>query len=265
MDLRAEGGRRVNVDVPVLLYHSIDADPGPLERPYAVSPAAFAKHAETVATSGRVALTVSELATALRGERELPGRPVAVTFDDGYADNLPAIVALLERGLAATIYVTTGEIGGHNRLTPPQLDELAAFPGVEIGAHSVHHPRLDELPDAALAEEIAASKQRLEALTDHEIRSFSYPYGSYDARVREAVIAAGYESAVAVKNALSHGRDDPFAIARWTVTREVSAERIAGVIEGKGVRRAWSRERLRTRAYRAARRSRRRLSRAVGV
>jgi peptidoglycan/xylan/chitin deacetylase (PgdA/CDA1 family) len=255
----------VNVDVPVLLYHSIDAHPGALERPYAVAPSAFVGHANAVVTSGRVSLTVSELAAALRGERELPARPVAVTFDDGYGDNLPAIVALLERGLAATIYVTTGEIGGRNRLTPSRLDELAAFPGVEIGAHSVHHPRLDELDDAALAEEIAASKQRLEALTGCEIRSFSYPYGSYDARVRQAVIDAGYESAVAVKNALSHDSDDPFAIARWSVTREVSAERIAAVIEGEGVRRAWTRERFRTRAYRAARRSRRRLSRAVGV
>jgi hypothetical protein len=91
------------------------------------------------------------------------------------------------------------------------------------------------------------------------IDSFAYPYGAYDARVRGAVIAAGYRSAAAVKNAVSHRDDDPFAIARWTVTSATPAKRLADVLDGRGVPLGWTRERLRTRAYRTARRQRRRL------
>jgi peptidoglycan/xylan/chitin deacetylase (PgdA/CDA1 family) len=249
----------MSVTVPVLLYHSVNDHPGCAERPYAVSPAAFAEHAEELEASGRRSCTISELAEALRGERPLAVRPLAITFDDGYADNIDAIEVLLDRGLASTLYVTAGEVGGRGRLTPSDLAELASRPGVEIGAHAVHHRRLDELNGAELTEELTVSKLGLEEMTGREVRSFSYPHGAYDAGVREAVVAAGYSSAVAVKNALSHDGDDSFAIARWTVTREVSAARLAAAIEGRGVPRAWSHERLRTRASRVARRSRRRL------
>jgi peptidoglycan/xylan/chitin deacetylase (PgdA/CDA1 family) len=248
--------------VPVLLYHSVNDRPGRLERPCAVSPATFAAHADAVAASGRQPLTVTELADALRTLRPLPARPVAISFDDGYADTLEATEVLLKLGLRATIYVTAGEVGERDRLTSSQLGELARTPGVEIGAHSVSHPRLDELGQAQLEEEVTASRRRLEEIIGREVHSFAYPHGAYDARVRAAVVAAGYRSAAAVKNALSHDRDDPFAIARWTVHRGTSSAHIAAVLDGVGVQRAWSHERLRTRASRAARRSRRRLTRA---
>jgi peptidoglycan/xylan/chitin deacetylase (PgdA/CDA1 family) len=251
----------VSASVPVLLYHSVSDDPDRYERPYAVSRSRFGAHADAVSGSGRTPFCVSELAASLRGERPLPARPVAITFDDGYANNLDAVEALLGRGLRATVYATSSDIGGPGRLSPAQVAELASLPGVEVGAHAVRHRHLDELGERELDEEVRASKLRLEDLTGVEIGSFSYPHGAYDARVRRAVIEAGYRSAVAVKNALSHDRDDVFAIARWTVTWGTSTSRIGAVIEGEGVPRAWRRERLRTRAFRAARRSRRQLSR----
>jgi hypothetical protein len=67
-----------------------------------------------------------------------------------------------------------------------------------------------------------------------------------------------------VKNAVSHDRDDPFALARWTVTAGTSASRIAEVLEGVNVPPAWAQDRLRTRASRVARRGRRRVALAVG-
>ncbi len=248
----------MSVNVPVLLYHSVNDRPGPAERPYAVSCSSFAAHADAVRASGRRALTISSLAAAFRNGLPLSARALAITFDDGYEDNLDAVETLLDRGLPSTVYVTSGEVGGRNRLTPSQLAQLASIPGVEIGAHAVRHRKLDELRDPDLADEVRVSKVQLEELTGKVIRSFSYPHGAYDWRVRRAVIAAGYQSAVAVKNALSHDRDDPFAIARWTVTRRTSAAQVGGVIEGQGLPLAWSHERLRTRASRVARRSRRR-------
>jgi peptidoglycan/xylan/chitin deacetylase (PgdA/CDA1 family) len=249
----------MSVSVPVLLYHSVNDRPGPAERPYAVSRSGFAAHADAVRAAGRRAVTISSLAAGLRSGLPPSARALAITFDDGYADNLDAVEALVDRGLPSTVYVTSGDVGRRNRLTASQLALLASIPGIEIGAHAVRHRRLDELGERELAEEVTASKVLLEELTGKAIRSFSYPHGAYDWRVRRAVIAAGYHSAVAVKNALSHDADDPFAIARWTVTRGTSALRVAAVIEGEGVPRAWTHERLRTRASRVARRSRRRM------
>jgi peptidoglycan/xylan/chitin deacetylase (PgdA/CDA1 family) len=245
--------------IPVLLYHSVSDRPAQSDAWGVVSRAEFAAHVDAIKASGRVAMGITELAAALRAERPLPGRPVAVTFDDGFADTYAAMELLCARDLASTVYVTSGEVGARDRLSPPQLAALARLPGVEVGAHAVRHRRLDELDDAELAGELRVSKAQLEDLTHGSVRSFAYPHGSYDRRVREAAVDAGYRSAAAVKNAVSHPGDDPMAIARWTVTGGTPAARIAQVLEGAGVPLAWGRERLRTRAYRTVRRRRRRL------
>jgi peptidoglycan/xylan/chitin deacetylase (PgdA/CDA1 family) len=249
----------MSIVIPVLLYHSVSDQPPPNGAWRAVSPADFAAHVDAIVASGREALGISTLAAMLRGEQPLPERPVAITFDDGYADTYPAVELLRGRGLNSTVYVTTGEIGAPDRLSARRVAGLACLSGVEVGAHAVRHRHLDVLDDGELAEELEVSKAQLEQLIGQCVDSFAYPHGAYDGRVRGAVIAAGYRSAAAVKNAVCHRDDDPFAIARWTVTAATPAERIAEVLEGQGVTWAWTRERLRTRAYRTARRQRRRL------
>jgi peptidoglycan/xylan/chitin deacetylase (PgdA/CDA1 family) len=242
--------------IPVLLYHSV-ADQPPQNASWgAVSCDEFAAHVEMIARCGRQAITMTRLAAALRGEQELPERPVAITFDDGYADTYAAVELLHSRGLCSTVYVTTGEIGTTDRLSRRQIGTMVSRLGVELGAHAVHHVHLDELPAGQLAEELAASKSALEKITLGTVDSFAYPHGAYDDRVRDAVIDAGYRSAAAVKNAVSHLADDPFAIARWTVRAATPATRIAEVLTGEGVPISWTKERLRTRVYRMARRHR---------
>jgi peptidoglycan/xylan/chitin deacetylase (PgdA/CDA1 family) len=250
--------------IPVLLYHSVNDHAEPRDRRWTVSPVAFASHVDAIAASGRTPLLITELAEALRGERPLPPRPLAITFDDGFADTYDAVAALSARGLSATVYVTSGEVGTATRLDAHGVVELARMPSVEIGAHAVRHRHLDELDPRTADREVRHSKAQLEDMLGAGVDSFAYPHGAYDRNVRAAVVSAGYSSAAAVKNSLSHERDDPFAIARWTVTAGTEARRIAGVLEGDGVACAWSGERLRTRAYRAVRRSRRRVAEAVG-
>jgi peptidoglycan/xylan/chitin deacetylase (PgdA/CDA1 family) len=185
-----------------------------------------------------------------------------VTFDDGYADFLDAAERLETAGLPATLYMTTGQIGAARMLTRRQLQSLGG--PVEVGAHSRTHPRLDELASWRLRDEVHGSKADLEDLLQRPMRSFAYPHGTHDRQVRQTVVDAGFDSAAAVKNAFSHDRDDPFAIARITVTAGTTAERIGQLLQGRGAPAAWAKERRRTRAYRSYRRVRRRLRREVG-
>jgi peptidoglycan/xylan/chitin deacetylase (PgdA/CDA1 family) len=245
--------------IPVLLYHSVSDRPSQDEH-FAVSAAMFEAHADAIQASGRVTVGITELASALRHERQLPERVAAITFDDGFADNYQAALSLAERGLRSTLYITTGALGTAHRLTHPQVAELARMTGVEVGAHGVRHRYLDELRRSEIRDEVDSSKRELEDLIQGPVRSFAYPHGAYDAGVRQAVIDAGYHSAAAVKNAVSHLGDDPFAIARWTVTVETTTARVAEILDGCRVPRAWPGERARTRAYRRARRTRRRIA-----
>jgi hypothetical protein len=95
----------------VLLYNrvaSVDVDPWSIT----VTPARFAEHLRVLQGTFQPVL-LGELAQAL--EHPTNGRPpVAITFDDGYADNLHAALLLLEQnGITATFFITTSGITQH--------------------------------------------------------------------------------------------------------------------------------------------------------
>jgi peptidoglycan/xylan/chitin deacetylase (PgdA/CDA1 family) len=94
----------------ILLYHRIaelDHDPWSL----AITPVDFAAHLEILEREC-VCLKLTEL-MAQRVAGTLPTNAVALTFDDGYADNLLSALPLLERyGIPATIFVLSGFIDG---------------------------------------------------------------------------------------------------------------------------------------------------------
>lgn len=250
--------------IPILLYHSISDRPAAGQERFTVTSRAFAEHVHAIRDSGRTALTVGELASRWRGEAELPSRPVVVTFDDGFADAQPAVELLLGAGLAASVFVTSGWLGREGMLTHDGLRKLAALGGrVEVGAHTATHPRLDELRNARLREEIWCSKAALEDVVQMPLRSFAYPHGAYDRRVRRAVIEAGFSAAAAVKNAISHSEDDPYALARVTIGASTSVRHVEMLLGGSGAPLAWRGERLRTRSHRRVRRLRRALGRPL--
>jgi len=116
---------------------------------------------------------------------------VAVTFDDGYAENCEhAIPALIERGIpctyfVATDFVDTGKPFQHDasngvHLKPNTIEEIQrmAEQGIQIGAHS--HTHLDfgqPLSDAQLRSEITDVRKRLQDWTGQSIDYFAFPFG----------------------------------------------------------------------------------------
>ncbi len=242
--------------VPVFLYHSVSDIPAAGQERFTVTPAQFDEHVAAIAASGRLALTISDFARALR-ERRVPANAVAVTFDDGFHDTLAAVRALRAKGITSTVFVTSDRLEGAQGPSTAAAREIAAS-GAEVGAHSVTHPHLDELPLARAVHEIEESKRSLEQRLELAIDTFAYPYGAHDPRVRQAVIDAGFSSAAAVKNALSHDHDDPFAIARLTITADTPVSTLLAALEGRGAPIAWAGERYRTRAFRQYRRLRHR-------
>lgn len=249
-------GRQI---IPIILYHAIDDDPPPWIAPFSVAPATFAAHLDAMLAAGCQPLTVSELVDRLDRGGGLPARPVVVTFDDGFADTAErAAPALAARGMPATVYVTTAALAGRrsqpHRLPPARMlrwDQLADLEvaGVEIGAHSETHRDLDVLAPAAAWAEIAGSKARLEEALGHPVRSFAYPHGYYTPRIAAMVSHAGFDSACAVKNALSATDDHRFALARLTVKASTTTALIAHWLAGRGAPLPFPHQRARTRAW----------------
>lgn len=251
--------RRSSGSVPVLLYHSVSSRPPPSIERYSMPLNRFREQMLAVADSARVPCTFAELVGEYRNEGDARVDRVCVTFDDGWADNRAAAELLAELGIPATIFVTSGLIGEPEMLTQHDLLAVAELPGIEIGAHSATHPRLDELPRAAFESEIRDGKEALEQSIGRAVTTFAYPFGAHDRNVRQAVIDAGFEGAAAVKNALSCWADDPFAVARWSVELKFDDSLVRRVVNGEGAQLAWQGERIRTRGYRTFRKARKRV------
>src|SRR5262245_11013158 len=94
----------------VLIYHRVHSG-SPLFSIERSTPEAFRRQMTYLAREFHV-LPLHDIVRRLRAGDPLPPRPVAVTFDDGYADNYTVAYPILrELGLPATIFLTSGAIG----------------------------------------------------------------------------------------------------------------------------------------------------------
>ncbi len=274
----------------ILIWHRVLPAPDPMF-PDALHAARFEATAAWLARWFNV-LPLTEAVRRLR-DGSLPERAAAITFDDGYADNLAVAAPILARhGLPATVFVASGyldgglmwndglieavrasplasldagEYGCHSiegwpararaaqalidaikylepaqreaathaiakaarallpqdlMLTSRELATLARSPGINIGAHTVSHPILARIPDAAARAEISSGRRALEAAIDAPVTLFAYPNGKpgrdYDDRHVAIVREEGFDAAVStVWGASKHG-DDIFQLRRFT-------------------------------------------------
>ena len=282
----------------VLAYHRIAAPPwDPLR--VCVDPVRFEQQ---LAALSRVAdfVPLRELAARLhRGPRARP--VVAITFDDGYADNLREALPLLEKyGAPATVFIATAWIGraepfwwdrlpailqvvenlpsevrlqmegeefiwqrksdvgdpARDRkqllvavrkrlmtatdhecraaldqlerlanpacrietdgrpMTQEELRRLASSPLIEIGAHTMTHCHLPDLPPNHQFEEIDGSRRQCSELVGEPPSSFAYPFGAFNASTPELVRSAGFERACSTENELFWAGSDMMLLPR---------------------------------------------------
>jgi peptidoglycan/xylan/chitin deacetylase (PgdA/CDA1 family) len=111
----------------ILMYHRVaelDIDPWSL----CVTPERFAEH---LAVIQKIAHPISLQQLNLdRQQGTIPPRAVAISFDDGYADNLDRAKPLLEKyGIPATVFVSTGYLGAQREFWWDELDRILLKPG----------------------------------------------------------------------------------------------------------------------------------------
>lgn len=226
------------VHVPILMYHYIGVPPPRSSNPQlaaglTVSPDMFRQQMAWLAANGYHAVTVAELRGYFQGTDDLPAKPVALTFDDGYADFYTnAFPILSEYHLTATTFIISGFIDDANGHTM-RSGQLVAInrAGVEIGAHTFNHPDLTTLSPAQVQNQLGPPKAELEKLVGKPVLDFAYPAGRYDSSVVAAVQAAGYQSAVTTRPGTTHSWADRFT---WTRQEVLGTESFTGFTQQLG-------------------------------
>lgn len=153
-------------------------------------------------------------------------RALTLSYDDGSDQDVRLIQILRDHGLKATINLNSGLFAPegtvypagqvHRRMTKDQSVRLYTGSGMEIAVHGLHHPYLEQLPQALLAREILEDRKNLEDLFGGIVRGMAYPYGTYSPRVVDALRALDIAYARTVRS--THGFALPQDWLLWDPT-----------------------------------------------
>ena len=176
----------------ILVYHTISTRPEPLPGDIDISPERFAQQLRWLSRWSKVVRLEETLAPAKRGQ-------VAITFDDGFRDNLTVALPLLEKyRLPITLFVTAGFVGRDDYLSLEELREISRHPLVTIGAHGLWHRHFTQLSIDDARFELVESRRLLEQMTGRVVDLMAWPYGECNAQLEELSDKCGYRASWSV-------------------------------------------------------------------
>jgi peptidoglycan/xylan/chitin deacetylase (PgdA/CDA1 family) len=175
------------------MYHHVGKAGDESSGSFFIDEETFAQQLDVI-TKNYHPITLSELEDCYMNKKEIPRNAVLLTFDDGYLDNYTyAYPLVLRKRVPITIFLSTSEVGtAENILTWEQVKEMYDSKLVEFSSHGANHKRLRKCSDADVVFELTNSKEILEGMVGKPVRSFCYPYGAFDKRVRRLMFKAGY-------------------------------------------------------------------------
>ncbi len=230
-----DGQARV-AHVPILMYHYVGEDPpdaDAIRLDLTVPPDRFEAQLAYLRQAGYTSITLEDLVLYLTTGRPLPEKPIIFTFDDGYLDNfLYAFPLLRQYGFGGTFFVVTQFLDeGRAGYMSWQQARLMQANGMEIESHGVSHEDLAGAPAEFVAEQLKASRARIEKELGKPVRFFAYPYGSYDRRTVEALQSAGYWAAVTTEGGAVHSSDGLFTLRRVRVHGSHGLDRFVATLD----------------------------------
>ena len=211
----------------IVLYHRIaiaEHDPHRL----CVSPENFRSHLDFFKKKFHL-ISLQTLVAQLR-THSLQDGSLVITLDDGYADNLHDALPILEAcKVPATVFLTTGYLGAATPLylTLEEAKRLSTSRYIEIGAHTLTHPKLAKISEKEQFMEISESKRILKQNLQIPITSFAYPFGgkdSFDKTTVDLVKKAGYHYACANIHERVRRNADIYALPRFVIRNWTDSE-----------------------------------------
>ena len=235
--------------LPILMYHSISADPESGRSAYykvCTAPKRFAEQMNLLTENGYEGVTLGTGLEWLSSRQSGNGRkPVAITFDDGFRDfYTEAFPILQQHRFYATMYLPTAFIAdepcsfqSRDCLSWKEVAELHTA-GIEFGSHTVTHPRLIKCDWPRVEEELRDSKSAIEHRIGVRVNAFAYPYAFPQARkdfvprFQQTLTKIGYESCVTTEVGRETAGGDLLSLKRLPINDADDAPLMRAKIEG---------------------------------
>jgi peptidoglycan/xylan/chitin deacetylase (PgdA/CDA1 family) len=192
--------------------------------------------------AGYRAIELEDWIKALLRDEPLFGRPMVLTFDDGYRDFLTAATPVLRLfGFPATVFLVAGRMGGMSDWDasygdPAPLlswEEVHALRdvGIGFGCHSLVHQLMTGMPLRELAESTSRARGILEEGLASLVTTLAYPHGAENEFVRRVIGDLGFQAAVTCEEGISRLGDDPLRLRRVEVTGACTPEQLLRLLD----------------------------------
>ncbi|MCR9079885.1 MAG: polysaccharide deacetylase family protein [Hyphomonadaceae bacterium] len=226
--------------VPILMFHSISDAGGPTS----IAPDTFKSMMSSLAASDYNVVSLQDVAAWHKGERDLPAKAMAITFDDGFVDFKEHAHPVLEQfKFPSTLFVPTRKTGGEedwyggHDATRPLLDwpdlKMLDQARVDIAPHGRNHVDLSSLGADELRAEVSGSKEDLESELNKVTSHFAPPYGQVNAAAL-AQIAEHYDLSVGVEHGIATRNSDIHDLPRLEMFYYQDPKRWQDFLDGKG-------------------------------
>jgi peptidoglycan/xylan/chitin deacetylase (PgdA/CDA1 family) len=228
-------GKPGTESAPILMYHVIN--PAPAGAPFPglyVSASEFAAQMQALANAGYHAVTLDQLRAYWQDGAPLPpGKPIVVSFDNGYQSQYANALPVLRRlgWVGDENLQLSGLPPSQGGLSEAQVRALIAA-GWELDTQGYSHAELTTLGAGELAYQIAAARKTIQQRYGVPVNWFCYPSGHYDASVVAEVKAAGFVGSTTVIPGWAGPRSDPYRLPRLRVLGGTSPEALLGELAG---------------------------------
>ena len=213
--------------VPILMYHVIAAPPSGAPFPgLYVLPSEFAAQMQTLKRAGWHAVTLDQVQAYWQHGVSLgPGKPVVVSFDNGYQSQFTQALPVLRRlGWVGDENIQlTGLPPSQGGLSQAQIHGLVAA-GWELDTQGISHADLITLDATQLHDQVAVARRTVQQRFGVPVNWFCYPSGHYDSTVIAAVKAAGFTGSTTVVPGWAHPTEDRYRLHRLRVLGGTSPE-----------------------------------------
>jgi peptidoglycan/xylan/chitin deacetylase (PgdA/CDA1 family) len=183
--------------VPILTYHHIQPEAAAKElgqTSLTVDNGIFDQQMAYLAGNGYTPILANELINALLMHSQLPGKPVMVTMDDGYADNAIYALPILQKyNIKANLMLASGLVGGNpDMLTWDQVNQLKGSGLIYFTNHTWSHYAISNGPQSKIDSEIDTAQTQIQDHTGQTVNVFTYPYGNFNNNAIQTLQRKGY-------------------------------------------------------------------------
>jgi peptidoglycan/xylan/chitin deacetylase (PgdA/CDA1 family) len=217
------------------MYHVIASPPAGAPYPGLYVPAdEFAAQMRALAAAGFRGVTLDQVEANWRNGTPLPrGRPIVLTFDNGYRTQFTQALPVLRRlgWVADENLQLSGLPPSQGGLSAGEVRSLVSA-GWELDTQGFSHADLPQLDETQLDYEVAVARRTIQRLYHVRASWFCYPSGRYDPLVAEVVKEAGYLGSTTVVPGWASPSGDPYRLPRIRVLGGTSPQALLQLVAG---------------------------------